>query len=506
MNVATLLEDQAKALPGKAAIICNGKKTTFQQLDETVNRFANYFAKKGISSGDRVLVFILPSAELTATMFGLFKMGAVPVVIDPGMGVKNLLKAIEEVSPQAVIGISKAFVLSALFRKSFRTARIKLKSETLMEKSSGEPGAFTARDMGVDEPAAILFTSGGTGTPKGVVYTHKIFTAQTALLQKMFSLTPDDIGYACFFLFTFFSLGLGMSSYFPSVDMSKAARAKPETLVREITESGASFVSGSPAFWMRTAEYCLARGITLPRVKSLVMFGAPVQVATHEKWRAILPNGTTYSPYGATESLPVSNISGDYILKHTAKETDAGAGTCVGKTVDTVEAGIINSDEIVVSGDVVTREYYNNEKATRESKLFKDGKMWHIIGDVGRIDEEGRIWFYGRKAHVVDIPGARMYPIPCEAVFNRHPGIKRCALIGPSVGGSVIPSLVIERNDGGTKMTEAFLKELHEIRDKHEHTRPIEKFYLKKTFPVDIRHNIKIDRIALRAWAEGRSN
>jgi acyl-CoA synthetase (AMP-forming)/AMP-acid ligase II len=506
MNVTTPLENQAKVLPNKTAIVFQGNKITFKQLNETINRFANYFVKNGISKGDKVLVFILPSVELPAVTFALFKLGAVPIFIDPGMGVKNLLNAVEEVSPQAIVGVSKAYFLSAIFRKSFKTIQTRLLSTSLMRKSKNESDLFTTIDLEADEMAAILFTSGGTGTPKGVVYTHKIFITQTKLIRNMFSLTPDDIDFCCFPLFIFFTLSLGMTTYIPPVNPSKPAKADPKKLVTEIIKSGATFVSGSPIFWMKTADYCLANNITIPTVKSLVMFGAPVQVIMHEKWQTILPNGTTYTPFGATESMPISNISGDYILKNTAKYTNSGAGICVGKAVDTVEVGIANSDEIIVSGDIVTQEYYNNEKATHESKLFIDGKLWHLIGDVGRIDDDGCIWFFGRKSHVVDTTSGRMYPIPCETTFNQHSEIEKCALVGPSIRGEVVPSLVIERKDGCTKLTVPFLKDLHEIRDKHEHTKPIEKFYLKKSFPVDIRHNIKIDRILLRNWVEENIN
>jgi acyl-coenzyme A synthetase/AMP-(fatty) acid ligase len=502
MNVATLLENQAKVLPNKTAIIFRNNKTTFKQLNETINRFANYFVKNGISKGDKVLVFIFPSPELPAVTFALFKLGAVPVFIDPGMGVKNLLNAIEEVSPQAIVGVPKANLLSVFFRKSFKTVKTKVVSTSLMKKSQNEPDSFTVSDLEADGMAAIFFTSGGTGSPKGVVYTHKIFVTQTKVLQKMFSLTSDDVDFACFPLFTFFTLAMGMTSYIPLIDLSKPIKADSEKLVSGIVKSGATFVSGSPTFWMKAADFCLTHNITLPYVRSLVMFGAPVQVAMHKKWQNILPNGTTYTPFGATESLPVSNISGDYILKNTAIDTILGGGTCVGKAVDAIEVRIANSDEIIVSGDVVTKEYYNNEKATHENKLFMDGKLWHNLGDAGRIDEEGYIWFYGRKAHVVDIPDKRMYPIPCETMFNHHPDIERCALVGPLIDGKIIPSLVIERKDRGTKMTKSFLKELQEIRNKHEHIRPIEKFYLKKSFPVDVRHNAKIDRILLRKWVE----
>ena len=497
-----MLAKQAELLPNKTAIVFQDESITFKELDETISRFANYFLQKGIRRGSKVLVFIKPSIELPATTFALFKVGAIPIFIDPGMGMKNLLRAIAEVTPTAMVAVPLIRTLSRVFRKAFRSVSIKLDCTKLRRDSIGESSSFEMYDATEDEMAAILFTSGGTGKPKGVVYTHKIFISQTRLLQEMYSLTSDDVDCPCFSLFSFFTIAMGMTSCIPPIDPSKPSNVDSRALVESIAKNDTTFAAGSPAVWTIVGDYCNEHGIELPTLKYLVMFGAPVDLSMHEKWKKVLPNGTTYTPYGATESLPISNISGDYILKNTAATTLEGAGVCVGPAVPSVDAMIYNEDEILVSGDTTTREYYNEEAATLESKLTIDGRLWHKVGDVGRIDEEGRIWFWGRKVHVLHLDDRIMYPVPCETVFNRHPKVRRTALVGPTLGGRIVPSIVVELKDGSTKMTEDLLRELKEIRDAHEHTKPIENFYLKKDFPVDVRHNIKIDNIALRDWVE----
>jgi len=359
-------------------------------------------------------------------------------------------------------------------------------------------------DATEDEMAAILFTSGGTGKPKGVVYTHKIFITQTKLLKEIYSLTPDDVDCPCFSLFSFFTVAMGLTSCFPDMDHSHPVKTDPGAIVRNLTENKTTFAAGSPIVWDMVADHCNTRGIQLTFLKSVVMFGAPVTTSLHKKWQNILPNGTTYTPYGATESLPITNISGEYILENTAEKTLEGAGTCVGKAVPSVEVEIFNEDEIIVSGDTTTREYYNDIEATRGSKIEIDGKLWHKTGDVGTIDDEGHVWFWGRKDHVVYLGDAKMYPIPCETVFFRNKNVRRAALVGPTIDGRTVPTLVIEPQDGNIEMSMEFQEDLFKIRDKYEHTRPIEKFYLKQSFPVDVRHNIKIDRIQLRKWVEDK--
>ena len=196
--------------------------------------------------------------------------------------------------------------------------------------------------------AAILFTSGGTGRPKGVVYTHKIYTEQTRLLQELFNLTDSEIDLPCFPLFSLFTLCMGMTSCIPDMNPSQPAKADPQQLIQNIMDNKVTFMAGSPAIWEALGKYCEKNKITLPSVKYLVMFGAPVRNKLHKRFSKILPNGTTYTPYGATESLPVANISGKIILEQTAALTEQGKGTCVGVPVPGVEVSIIEiSDDII---------------------------------------------------------------------------------------------------------------------------------------------------------------
>jgi acyl-CoA synthetase (AMP-forming)/AMP-acid ligase II len=247
------------------------------------------------------------------------------------------------------------------------------------------------------------------------------------------------------------------------------------------------------------------------------MFGAPVRNELHRKFKQILPNGTTYTPYGATECLPVSKISGKIILEQTAALTSQGKGTCVGTPVPGVEVAIIEiSDdviesitktrllkpneigEIIVRGDIVTASYYQSELETSRAKIKDNGSFWHRIGDLGYKDDQGRIWFCGRKTHRVEIPSGLLCSVMCEAIFNAHYGVRRSALVGLGEKGRQSAAIVIERNRAGKKLDKnVFAKELLEMAKNNVLTAQIKSVHFCDHFPVDVRHNIKIDRLKL---------
>ena len=544
MNIASRLSANAKIFPDKPAVVFPrfNKKTqsynystlTFKELDILSNKFANGLTTLGLKKGDKTLIFLRPSLDFSAMTFALFKLGVIPVFIDPGMGKKNLLKCIKEARPSALIAEKEIHFIKLFYPKIFKSVKMSVtngkrpwikfggKIISLDQMKDEKKQNFQNINFLANETAAILFTSGGTGTPKGVVYTHQIFDQQTTLLKDIYKLTLNDVDLPGFPLFSLFTIAMGMTSCIPDMDPTKPSSCDPKKIVQNIYDNKATFVAGSPAIWERVADFCIDRGLTLPSVKFVVMFGAPVSVRLHRKFKSLLPNGTTYTPYGATEALPVSTISGEFILKNTANLSDEGHGTCIGLPVPGMQIKIIKITndpiltfdsslelpskevgEIIVMGPTVTREYLDLPDKTREAKIINsDGTFWHRMGDMGYFDDKGLLWFCGRKTHLVEsINHKRYYPIPCEAIYNKHPSVKRSALVGLGAEGSQIPAIVIERSDQqylSGKERSIFESELLSLAKKYPHTRDIQKIYLSKTFPVDVRHNIKIDRLKLK--------
>lgn len=542
MNISTRLTNNAKKTPDKTAVIMPHfhKKSerytytslTFKELEILSNKFAQQLSKLGLKAGDKTLLFLRPSLDFHAMAFALFKLGVVPVFIDPGMGKENLLKCIKESAPVGLIAEKEIHFIKLLYKDIFKTIKINVTNGPLtwgkmisMKKMKQEKvQSFNAGAVNPEDTAAILFTSGGTGTPKGVLYTHRIFDQQTTMLQEIYQLTSNDIDMPGFPLFSLFTIAMGMTSCIPDMDPTKPGSCDPKKLVKNIKDQQPTFVAGSPAIWERVADYCIEQNLTLPSIKYVVMFGAPVSVRLHRKFRALLPHGTTYTPYGATEALPVTNISGEFILRNTAHKTDEGHGTCIGKPAPGVEVKIIKITdgmipqfdpslevpvnvigEIIVKGPTATKEYLNLPEVTRETKIYDGAGFWHRMGDLGFIDSEGLLWFAGRKSHMVITEKENLFPIPVEAIFNKHPAVKRSALVGLGIPGKQEPAIVIERKDGqylSGKNRSIFESELLSVARRYPHTKDIQKIYLSKHFPVDVRHNIKIDRLKLKEEIE----
>jgi acyl-CoA synthetase (AMP-forming)/AMP-acid ligase II len=532
VNVALHLPDLARKRPHALAVVCPAGRErsgrvayahlTCEQLDAASDRLARGLQARGITRGTRTVLMVPPSLPFFTLTFALFKLGAVLVLIDPGMGVHNLGRCLAEAEPEAFIGIPKAHLARRLLGWGRRTVRITVSTKALPT----DDGPFTPPNVAADETAAILFTSGSTGIAKGAVYTHGIFAAQVEALRRLYGIEPGEIDLATFPLFALFAPALGMTAIIPDMDPTRPARVDPTKIIEAIEDWGVTNLFGSPALLNTVSRYGVKHGVTLPSLRRVISAGAPVPAAVIERVTAMLsPNAQVFTPYGATECLPVANIGSTEILGDTRHETDMGRGVCVGWPVPEVEVAIIpvtdepipawddslrlppnQVGEIAVTGPFVTRAYYGRPTATASAKIAnKDGGVWHRMGDVGYLDDRGRLWFCGRKAHRVTTPTGVLYTIPCEAVFNTHPAVYRTALVGIGPVGKQTPVLCVElepeaRGTDRDRLT----RELLEIGARHEHTRGIRTILYHPAFPVDIRHNAKIFREKLAAWAGKR--
>ena len=528
-NIANRITLQAQQRPDNPAIIYPHKgsvsELSFAETESLINTYARGFQKIGIQKGDRVSLFVTPCLEFMPMCFALYKIGAILVLIDPGMGREGLLSCVQRIKPRVLIGIPKAMFASLLFGSYFSSVEIKVTvgwgswlwgGYRLSKIKSADASPLDCASTTADCEASILFTSGSTGPAKGVRYTHGIFEAQTDQLQSMYDIKAGEKDLPCFPLFGLFSLAMGMTVVIPEMDPTKPAKADPKILTDEILKYNITNAFASPALWKPFAQYCVDNNIQLPTLKRILSAGAPIPPVLHKQFQSILSGGAqVHTPYGATESLPVATIGSKEVLEDTQFRTQEGDGTCVGHPVPDITVKIISirddaidqwSDElcvptgevgeICVRGAVVTSEYKEEPEHTRNAKIYgENGTFWHRMGDLGYFDKQGRLWFCGRKSHRVQCKdGTLMFPVPCEAIFNQHQAVARSALV--EVEGT--PIIVIEK----IPQTQCSETELLELGAQNPKTSNIKHVLFHSGFPVDVRHNAKIKRLIIRDWAK----
>jgi acyl-CoA synthetase (AMP-forming)/AMP-acid ligase II len=545
-NIAQALADMAARAPYQPGVVfpagrdAKGRaKTTqfsFYQLNEACDRYAHGLSDLGIQPGDRVLLLLHPGVELISVVFALVKMGAVPVLIDPGMGRRVFLQCVAETEPRAMIGLPIAHLLRLLLPKPFETLEhtvttgpLPLLADATLDRVKVDRRApYPVAPTTVESEAAVAFTSGSTGIPKGVVYRHGMFKAQIDLLRDHIGIRPGEVDLALLYIFALFNPALGVTTIIPDMDPTKSAEINPAYVVESIQTHGVTNAFGSPTIWKRVAPYCLAHGIRLPSLKRVLMAGAPVPpdlIRTMVE-HILDEDADILTPFGATEAMPLTSIRGREITSETEVLTEAGNGMCVGtplpgitlrvieicdEPIPTWDEGLMLPDgeigEIVVKGPVVTRTYLNRPERTAQAKIREGSEIWHRMGDLGYFDERGRLWFCGRKSHRVQTAGGLLFPVMCETIFNRHPGVARTALVGVGEPGHQTPVLVVEPEPGVRLLSvldrQRMTMELLALGAEQEHTRTIETIlFYPDAFPTDVRHNAKIQREKLALWAE----
>ncbi len=506
---------------------------SYAELDASSDRDAAALAAAGIARGMKTALMVRPGRELFSLMFALFKLGAVPVLIDPGIDRRALRQCLAEAAPVAFVGIPLAQIARLVLGWARASVRIVVTvggpfgwgGQRLARLREAVPAQdFVAAPTRPDELAAVLFTSGSTGVPKGVEYLHRHFLAQVELLREAFALSPGHVNMPTFPPFALFDPALGSTSVIPDMDPTRPASADPRKLVAAIERYGVDMLFGSPALLDTLSRHCERHGVRLPGLRRVISAGAPVAPAILARLKPWLdPAAEIYTPYGATECLPLAVIESTELLQDTRAQTERGAGTCVGRPLaancvriiaitdepiadwsGVRELGVGEVGEITVAGPTTTEAYHARPAATALAKIRDGARIVHRMGDLGYFDAQGRLWFCGRKSQRVRAAAGDVYTEQVEPIFNAIAGVRRSALVGVGAAGAQRPVLLLELEAAAADAAERIEAEARNRAAAFAHTRGIADVLFHRQFPVDIRHNAKIGREALARWAEGR--
>ncbi len=533
-NFAFHLQRRADQFPDGTAYIFPSGSISHSDLERESGILARGLSLAGLKKATRVAFLVPPSREFFVLAFALLKLGTIPILIDPGIGLRQIRRCLEVAGPEVFIGIPRAHWGRLLFGWGGKTVRLKVtvgrsgiwggSTYARLRAAGRDAPPFETVAMDPDEPAAVVFTSGSTGPSKGAIYTQRLLNAQVELLQKYHGIAEGEVSLATFPLFALFDPAMGVTSVIPKMDFTRPGSVNPANIIGPIRKHGVTHMFGSPALLKRVATRGDFSQGKLESLKRVLSAGAPISPKILRSFLAHLPeDAKIYTPYGATEALPVSTISHELILGGTERMTAKGAGVCIGRPLPELVVGIIKiSDEpierwsenlplppseigeIVVSGPNVSRAYDRNPRANQLSKIEDaQGNVFHRLGDLGYFDPEGRLWFCGRKSHRIVTANGVLFPVVCEGVFNRHAAVYRSALVGVGPSSAKKPVLCVELEPAARGMDQASLRaELLQLGSEHPVTKNIRTILFHPAFPVDIRHNAKIFREKLALWAE----
>lgn len=547
-NIGQSLVETARRMPDAIAVACPKRgqpkrvspgvslaydTITFKELEDSSNQIANGLVAAGVRPGMRVAMMVPPGIDFVRHVFAVYKTGAVSILIDPGMGRKNMIRCLSDAAPEGLVGIRKAHVARIVFRGKLKRCKINISTDggfpfcdSSKQFLKKQPLEFSIPQGDREAEASIIFTTGSTGPPKGVLYRHRHFIEQSAQIRDYFQIQPGTVDVSGFPLFALFNTAMGTTTVFPEMDATRPAEIHPPNLIDAVAQFKADQSFGSPALWNTVSKFCHENKLTLPSIQRVLTAGAPVPPQVLESVKSIIhPEGDVFTPYGATESLPVACNSATMVLNETAAQTNLGKGTCVGNRFEKMEWRVIQiSDdpltsieetsevaqgeigELMVRGPVVTDKYVTRTDANADHKVSDGETFWHRMGDVGYLDEADRFWFCGRKAHRVITTNETLFTVPCEAIINTHPAIYRSALVGTGPRGFQDPVIIVEPNPSDWPQTESdkekLIRELQTLAAQHRTTSMVVTFLIREKLPVDIRHNSKIFREQLKPWAE----
>lgn len=509
---------------------------TYAQLSADAESIAAGLRARGIQEHTRTVFMAPPSYQSCAVGVALTRVGATFLWIDPSVGYRNVAERLARVEPEAFIGpplaqagrlafgwtrrlLKRAIVVDGYFPGCIRF-------ETLRRHPASAPAPPA---VSPDDPSNVLYTTGSTGPAKPAMYLHRQFVNVYRTAHYSWRFDEDErvpIDMAAFPAFQFIALSAGGTVVVPPIDFIRDTPATTDgaPVVDVINAAGVRSLFASPALLERVADAAHARGTPMPTLERVIAGGAPIFAPLMRSLTAVMSdNGEVWSNYGATEALPTSEYGSSEALTQTHERAATGEGICVGRTFPGIEIDVVGpvgldsskrSDfhtlpqgtdgELIVRGPNISTAYFGDEESTRKNKLYDDdGTIWHRLGDVGHLDEVGRIWVAGRVNQCLHINDRWLLPIPLESLFDQHPLVRRSGLAARRTRSGatqavicIEPAHTLSRDEH-----EALQRDLLEIAANNPLCQPLAGILLTEALPVDPRHNAKIERGKLADWA-----
>ena len=485
------------------------ESVTFGEFSARVATFAQELHRQGVQRGQRIAVLVPPSVDLIAVVYAAWRIGAITVIADRGLGLRGLGNAVRSARVQHVVGPQKALLAARALRCTPHSTFIALGELQGAKKLESLAELYTPQPQPQDL-AAVLFTSGATGPAKGVRYTHQQLCAQRDALQELYGITQTDRFVAAFAPFALYGPALGICTGLANMDVTAPRTLTAEALNEACESIQATMVFASPAALANVLATAPAVNTNaLSKVRLVMSAGAPVPIETLRAMKAVCPQAELHTPYGMTELLPLADIS-LAVREDIGSDQHGSGGVCVGMAVNGCDVVIATpgaghevaplpagvTGEILASAPWMSDGYdrlWHTQLAARPARLGA-ARTWHRTGDVGHLDTAGNIWVEGRVVHVIHAVEGAVTPVPLEIAAEEVSEVLRAAVVGVGPHGVAQVVVVVETtNDNeGEASPELTAKVRLAVAPQK-----IAAVWVVKELPVDIRHNAKIDRTAL---------
>jgi amino acid adenylation domain-containing protein len=471
--VHDFLRDSAGRFPDKPAVICDGQVRTFAQIDRGSDCLACELRRAGIVRGDRVAVFQENSAELVVSVFGILKAGAVFVIVNPTTKAKKLSYILNDCGVRAMVAHPalgrtvgavlpevpslKAVIWTEPPGDDLPAGRTFAEINSEAHRVPDDPGLID------NDLCTIIYTSGSTGNPKGVMLTHRNMANTAWAISTYLGNVPDDVvidvlplsfDYGLYQVITGARIGFTV--------VLERSFAYPYQTLKRMEQHRVTGLPGVPTIFATLLQMAPFEGLDLSSLRYLTNTAAAFPPAHIRRLQELFPKATIFSMYGLTECTRVAYLD-------PARLDDKIAS--VGKAMPNEETYIVDESgrrvgpgvvgELVIRGANVMRGYWGKPKETAERLRDGDipGEKVLYAGDLFYADEEGFLYFVGRKDDVFKCKGEKISPREIENVLYELESVAEAAVIGvdDSIDGQAIKAFVVPRN--GIALTEQQIRQ-----------------------------------------------
>ncbi len=529
MNLYSHLLRAADRFGERAAVHAPAKDghavITFGELLRRSARLAGELVALGVGRGDRVVMMVPVSIDLYVVVAGLLRLGAVPVLLDPWMGLERMADCIRRTEPRLFVGIPVAHALF-VWRPGLRgLPRVLVGGSAWMGRHrleamvAGDGPVAEVADLGDDAPALITFTGGSTGRPKGVFRTHGLLGAQHVGTQGCMGMEPGEVHMQAFPNMVMSNIAAGVTSVIPAFKQGHAAEVDPAALLAQVDELGVAGMCGPPALYARLARHCRETEHRMETVRRVLLGGSAVGFDLLDAVDEVTRPGAAVVLYGSSEAEPLATLEGVEARVEAREALARGAGLCMGRPsthlpmtlrvippdleweggsdadLDEVLLRPGETGELVVSGPHVSREYFGDPEAEAALKIVTDeGTLWHRLGDLGHLDADGRVFLVGRTNDAVEVADGRVHPLAVEPVLDALPDVVRSGVVGvPTAEGTQLvvafqPSVEGDGPQAAARREAGLRQACEPLGVVPDHVLEV------ASVPVDRRHNGKIER------------